>query len=34
MTEVILDIEELTKIKLVVLKCSGNHYMVGSEITQ
>lgn len=34
MTEVILGIEELTKIKLVVLKCSGNHHMVGREITQ
>lgn len=34
MTEVILGIEELTKIKLMVLKCSGNHQMVGREITQ
>lgn len=34
MTEVILDIEELTKIKPVVLKRSGNHRMVESEITQ
>lgn len=34
MTGVILGMEELTKIKLVVLKCSGNHYMVGREITQ
>lgn len=34
MTEVILDIEELTIIKPLVLKCSGNPHMVGSEITQ
>lgn len=31
---VILGIEELTKIKPVVLKCSGNHHLVGREITQ
>lgn len=28
--EIILDIEVLTKIKLVVLKCSGIHHTVGS----